>query len=138
MAEPNDNKKFKFSREFSVDVPPTGRAYFIPVPEWERLKRSISKIAPTKNWFQAGGWLFLGIAITSFLGMLVTGDLSFRANTVSWAVVICFGVLAAALFYLDTQQRQDITQSVKSVTDEMLELEKSYAAQAETDSAAPQ
>jgi hypothetical protein len=108
----------------------------IPASEWGRLKRMISKLVPPKNWFQAGGWLFLGIAITSRLAMLGTGDLSLHKNTVSWATIVCFGVLAAALFYLDRQQRQDIAQSSRTIIDEMVALEGMYAAPTEPDTGA--
>jgi hypothetical protein len=137
-APPADENRITVSRDYSIPLPRNERAYFISVTEWERLKRMIDKIVPPKNWFQAGAWLFLGIAITSFLGILGIGDLSFRPNIVSWAVLVCFGVLAAALFYLDTQQRQDITQSAQSVIDEMLEMEKPYGTRPDGDAARPE
>jgi hypothetical protein len=133
QAGTKEKRNITVSREYSLPLPRSEQAYMIPASEWGRLKRMISKIAPPRNWFQAGGWLFLGIAITSFLPMLGAGDFSFHRNIVPWAAIVCFGVLAAALFYLDTQQRQDITQSSKTVIDEMLALEGMYAAPADPD-----
>lgn len=135
MAETNDNAKFKFSQEYSVAVPRAEHAYLVPVSDWERLKRAICKIVPTKNWFQAGAWLCTGISATSLIGVWQADSPSFHFKVVAWSVATSGAVLAVALFKLDTQQRQDVTQSAKSVTDEMLELEKSYAARADTNAA---
>jgi len=136
MTETNGEKKFKFSREFSVDVPPAGRAYFIPVTEWERLKRMIRQIVPPQNWFQAGGWLFAGIAATTLIGIWQSDNPSLHFKVVAWAVVLCGAIMAIALFCLDGQQRQDITQSAQSVIDEMIELENTYAAHTEAETPA--
>src|ERR1700722_17072071 len=127
--------KIDVSRKYSVSIPRIEQAYFIPVTEWARLKRMISKIAPPWNWFQGGAWLCTGIAITALLGIFGKSDLSLQANAFSWLIVGCFGVAALALFTLDIRQRQEITYSAKSVTDEMLELEKTYAPPSEDNAA---
>lgn len=131
MEEPNDNTNFKFSQEYSVAAPRPKHAYLVPVSDWERLKRLICRIAPPKNWFQIGGSLVAGISVTSLVGIWQSDNPSFHFTVVAWTVAASGAILAIALFYLDGQQRQDITQSAKSVTDEMLEMEKTFTAQAD-------
>jgi hypothetical protein len=132
MPEPNQgmpaDENITVSRDYSIPVPRRERAYFIPASDWGRLKKMISRIAPPKNWFQIGASLCAGTCLTSILGLLGSDHPSFGFKLVAWIFILCGGILAITLFYLDSQQRQDLTQSANDVTDEMRQLENSNAA----------
>jgi hypothetical protein len=129
MAEPNEDRKITVSREFSVAAPQRERAYPIPASEWERLKTKIARIAPAQNWYQAGGWLFAGVAITTLISWLVSDNPpSSRATAIEWAVVIGGGLLAGILLFVDSQQRKGIAETAQSIVDDMSHIEKMFAA----------
>jgi hypothetical protein len=130
MAEPNEDRKITVSREFSVAAPQRERAYPIPASEWERLKTKISRIAPEQNWYQAGGWLSAGVAITTLISWLVSDNpLGSRATAIDWAVVIGGGLLAGILLFVDSQQRKGIAETAQSIVDDMSHIEKMFAAE---------
>ena len=117
------------TRDYAVALPRRERAYLIPASEWNRVKRMVSRIVPPKNWFQVGWSLCAGNCASAVFWLLgLPNDVSFRLRVVGWSSAICSLVLGIALFYLDGQQRQDITRSSSEVTNEMTELEKLYAA----------
>jgi hypothetical protein len=137
VVDSNDNTNIKVSQDYSIPQPRPRAAYFIPVMEWERLKRTISKIAPPKNWFQVAGSLCAGAAIAAAIGLMESDAPSLHFREVAWIVLVVGSVLAAALFLLDHQQRADIKRSTKGVIDEMKELEKTYADQSDVDASPP-
>jgi hypothetical protein len=127
MAETNESRKITVSREFSVAAPQSERAYPIPASEWEMLKRKISRIAPLQNWYQAGGWLCAGVAITSLISWMASdAPESSRSSTIELAAVICSTLLAIVLLFFDRQQRHSTAETAQNIVEDMSHIEKMF------------
>jgi len=133
VAQPeNAERKFTFSREYSVAVPGGEPAYVIAASEWDRIKKMIVRIVPPKNWFVVAGSICAGMfasAVFCLLGFAPSWDnVPTWAKAVAGSVTACALVLSVGLFYLDTQQRGNIRESTTDVTTEMERLETSSQA----------
>lgn len=128
MTEPDEHRKITVSREFSVAAPQSERAYPIPASEWGRLKKAISRIAPHQNWYQAGGWLFAGVCVTTLISWLASDHTERfgRPGVVEWVAIISGGLIALVLLFVDSQQRKSIAETAQSIVEDMSHIEEMF------------
>jgi len=120
------SRKVSFTREFSAFLPGGVTAFVIPATEWNRVKRMIARITPAKTWFVVAGSICAGVgisAVSCLIGFASAKDVPTWAKAVSWGSLCTGVVLCIGLFYLDSQQRSDISYSTKEVLKEMEQLE---------------
>jgi amino acid transporter len=80
------DRPFQISQGFEVLLPKSGKAYPVPCEEWDFLKKKIDNIAFSNNLYNDGGWVLLGIALTT-LGSILLNVYASINLIIAWAIV---------------------------------------------------
>ena len=118
------------SQGFEVEQPAKGRAYIIPVLEWNHLKEKVHRIETAGLGFHTTGSILAGVAATT-LGAALTipqGStlVGISSTLVSWAICIASAVCGGMALYFASRQRELISHTKQEVIIEMEQIEKRY------------
>jgi hypothetical protein len=121
--------RIEVSQKFSLSQPKDQTARVIPETDWNRIKRMVKEITPYRNTYQSLASICVGVFLTSLtmrIGFVVTPSVSSNWIIVITCVVVSSFLLGIAFFVFDSKQKQSVTRDVKSVVDEMTQLERNY------------
>ena len=127
------------SQDFEIQQPGRGRAYLVPVLEWDHLKGKVLRIESGGLGFQTAGSVFWGIAGTAIVGALsipkdfaVVGASSIH---VCWGIAIIGVICGSMSLYFAGRQRKLGTYTKQDVILEMEQVEKRYGRTEQTKAA---
>jgi hypothetical protein len=119
--------KLTVSQEFSVLQPGPQNAYLIAEADWKRIKRIVREIVPQRNVYQAVASGSVGVLVSSAFALLFFELSASSPPGWAWTVVICAAacslLMSIAFFYFDSQQKESTVRTVKSVEEEITEIE---------------
>jgi len=118
------------TQDFEIQKPARGRAYLVPVLDWDHLKEKVRGIESSGLNFQTAGSIFWGIAGTAFVGALsVPKDLTVMgAPSVHfcWGIAIIGVICGSMALYFAGRQRKLSNHTKQDVISEMERIEKRY------------
>lgn len=121
--------KFQVSQGFDVLPPRSGNAYPIPCEEWKALKSKISKITSEPWFFHTIGSLLLGVALSSFVTILLetfSAPDQLRALYASWGVVATTAISGLLCLFFANKERIAQRERATDVVAQMELIEKRY------------
>ena len=118
------------SQGFEVHKPQKGKAYIIPVQEWDHIKQRIGRIESIGLGFHTAGSLLLGVAGTAIVAALTmppgTTVFNTPSNQICWGIGLVSGICGAMALYFASRQRDIMSYSKQDVISEMDHIEKRY------------
>ncbi|MDD5189859.1 MAG: hypothetical protein PHE50_02320 [Dehalococcoidales bacterium] len=119
-----------FSQEYELKSPSKEGAYAVPESDWNRLKKTISRIKSGDTLFLSLAFFFLGVAPTALFAAM-----SMPPNTEDVKLVIFWSVFASSTlagiicFIVHFVIRRDLTYTKKEAEDCMKDIEGQYPKQ---------
>jgi hypothetical protein len=118
------------SQGFEVHKPQKGKAYIIPVQEWDQIKQRIGRIESIGLGFHTAGSLLLGVAGTAIVAALGmpsgTTVLNIPSIQICWAIGLVSGICGGMALYFASRQRNIMSYSKQDVISDMEHIEKRF------------
>jgi hypothetical protein len=120
---------FSVSHALTVVPLKAGRAYLIPVDEWDVLKGKCQEMSNEPWFFHSAGFLLLGAGVATLIS-IVLGTYSQPSQVVAlhtaWAVVAVAGVCGGLCLYFAHKERGVERTRARDVVTQMELIERRY------------
>lgn len=128
---PSRRPEFRFSQDYTVQIPESQVVYPISVTEWHRLKGRINSIKPQRRVFEIIASVLVGIGAESLFALIALYSVDNSAIPkwvfiTAWVLFISSVVLSPALYFLDSEHRKLISDAAQSVVADMNSIESTY------------
>lgn len=119
---------FTISQNYEILELEKGKAYPIPVSDWDYLKKKVERIGPTSLTFHTIASVLLGVAGTALVSALtlpnVMTQTGYFAVWVSWLVFGVTSISGLLSWYFSRRERKVLACSKGDFLEEMVRLER--------------
>jgi len=123
------DQPFQISQGFEVLRPKSGKAYPVPCDEWDFLKRKVEDVSFSNDLFNDGGWVLLGITLSTFGSILLGAYPSTVTQIIAWAIVGVTLLAGILCLYFATQVKKVKKTQASEIMTQMELIEKRYQAE---------
>lgn len=120
------NQSFQITQGYEVLKPKSGKAYPVPCDEWDFLKEKIDDVSFTNDKFNDGGWMLLGVTLSTFGSILLGAYDTVNTSVIAWAIVVVTFVLGISCLFFATKIKKEKKTQASEIARQMEIIEKRY------------